>query len=105
MASERAARPRAPPFIDPLGYARHRPEETLLYQLVERHYPELAAVREAAGRPLPKYVQKEFAAYLKCGRLEHGVLRVRCDDYHAEKLVTFSCKRREAFVLPTQRRG
>ena len=72
MASERAARPRAPPFIDPPGYARHRPGQTLLYQLVERHYPELVAVREAVGRPLPKYVQEEFAAYLKCGRLEHA---------------------------------
>jgi hypothetical protein len=57
MASELAARPRAPPFIDPPGYARHRPEATLLYRLVERHYPELVAAREAAGRPLPKYVQ------------------------------------------------
>jgi hypothetical protein len=54
MASERA-RPRAPPFIDPPGYARHRPEATLLYKLVERHYPELVAVRAAAGRPLPNY--------------------------------------------------
>lgn len=53
MASERA-RPRAPPFIDPPGYACHRPEATLLYQLVERHYPELVAAREAARRPLPK---------------------------------------------------
>jgi hypothetical protein len=75
MASERARR-RAPPFIDPPGYARHRPEATLLYQLVERHYPEFVAAREAAGRPLPKYVQEEFEAYLKCGRLEHGFLRV-----------------------------
>jgi ribosomal protein S27E len=93
MASERARR-RAPPFIDPPGYARHRPEATLLYQLVERHYPEFVAAREAAGRPLPKYVQEEFEAYLKCGRLEHGFLRVRCEDCHAEKLVAFSCKRR-----------
>jgi hypothetical protein len=75
MASERAGRPRAPPFIDPPGYARHRPEETLLYQLVERYYPELVVAREAAGRSLSKYVQEEFAAYLKCGRLEHGFLR------------------------------
>lgn len=36
MARERAARLRAPPFIDPPEYARHRPEETLLYELVER---------------------------------------------------------------------
>jgi hypothetical protein len=49
MARERAARPRAPPFIDPPGYTRHRPEVTLLYQLVERYYPELVAAREAAG--------------------------------------------------------
>ena len=27
--------------------------------------------------PLPAYVQQEFEAYLKCGRLEHGFLRVR----------------------------
>jgi ribosomal protein S27E len=51
-------------------------------------------VREGAGRPLPKYVQDEFAAYLKCGRIEHGFLRVRCEACHAEKLVAFSCKRR-----------
>jgi ribosomal protein S27E len=93
MASEQA-RARAPPFIDPPGYARHRPEATLLYRIVERHYPELVAVRAAAGRPLPNYVQEEFEAYLKCGRLEHGFLRVRCEDCHAEKLVVFSCKRR-----------
>jgi len=93
MASERA-RPRAPPFIDPPGYERHRPEATLLYQLVERHYPELVTAREAEGRPLPRYVQEEFEAYLKCGRLEHGFLRVRCEGCHAEKLVAFSCKRR-----------
>jgi hypothetical protein len=50
----------------------------VLYELVERHYPEFVSVREAAGRPLPRYVQDEFEAYLKCGRLEHGFLRVRC---------------------------
>ena len=93
MASE-WARPRAPPFIDPPSYVRHRPEATLLYHIVERHYPAFVIAREAAGRPLPKYVQEEFEAYLKCGRLEHGFLRVRCEDCHAEKLVAFSCKRR-----------
>jgi hypothetical protein len=49
MASERA-RPRAPPFIDPPGYARHRPEATLLYQIVERHYPEIRR-RARSRRP------------------------------------------------------
>ena len=91
MASDRARR-RAPPFVDPPGYARHRPEATLLYELVERHYPQLVTAREAAGRPLPKYVQGDFAAFLKCGRLECGFLRTRCEDCHAEKRIAFSYK-------------
>ena len=49
---------------------RHRPESTLLYRLVELHYPVFRDLRSAAGRPLPEYVQQEFDAYLKCGRLE-----------------------------------
>ncbi len=34
---------------------------------------------ERQGNPLPGYVQKEFEDDLKCGRLEHGFLRARCD--------------------------
>ncbi|EAR22701.1 putative transposase [Nitrococcus mobilis Nb-231] len=43
---------------------------------------------------LPGYVGQEFEEYLKCGRLEHGFLRVRCDSCHAEHLAAFSCKKR-----------
>lgn len=93
-AAALARRSRAPPFIDPYGYARHRPETTLLYQLVEQHYAGFRELRAEIGRPLPAYVQQEFDAYLKCGRLEEGFLRVRCEHCHAEKLVAFSCKKR-----------
>ena len=48
----------------------------------------------AEDKPLPGYVQREFEEYLKCGRLEHGFLRVRCESCRAEQLVAFSCKRR-----------
>jgi len=75
-------------------YERHRPEATLLYQLVERDYPAFVAALSAHGRTLPAYVQREFEEYLQCGRLEHGFLRVRCTACHAERLVAFSCKRR-----------
>jgi hypothetical protein len=81
-------------FIEPPGYRRHRPETTLLYQLVARHYPAFRDRRAAEGRALPRFVQNEFEAYLKCGLLEHGFLRVKCDACQAEKLVAFSCKRR-----------
>ncbi len=43
---------------------------------------------------LPAYITQEFEAYLKCGRLEHGFLRVRCETCHDEKLVAYSCKKR-----------
>ncbi|MBV7619330.1 transposase zinc-binding domain-containing protein, partial [Escherichia coli] len=75
-------------------YQRHRPEQTLLYRIVEEYYPTFAAHLAAQGRELPGYVQREFDDYLKCGRLEHGFLRVRCESCHAEHLVAFSCKRR-----------
>lgn len=75
-------------------YVRHRPEQTLLYQLVERYYPDFHRLMALQGTPLPAYVSREFEDYLKCGRLEHGFLRVRCESCHTEKLVAFSCKRR-----------
>ncbi len=75
-------------------YVRHRPERTLLYQLVRDYYPAFKAHLAAQGSTLPPYVEREFEDYLECGRLEHGFLRVRCDSCHAEHLVAFSCKRR-----------
>ena len=76
------------------SYVRHRPESTLLYQIVQEYWPEFQADLASHGKYLPAYVTKEFAEYLKCGRLEHGFLRVRCDSCHDEKLVAFSCKKR-----------
>ena len=75
-------------------YQRHRPEQTLLYQIVDEYYPAFAALMAEQGRELPGYVQREFEEFLKCGRLEHGFLRVRCESCHTEYLVAFSCKRR-----------
>jgi ribosomal protein S27E len=75
-------------------YERHQPEQTLLYQLVETHYPALVEQLAQQGKSLPDHVHREFEAYLKCGRLEHGFLRVRCDKCHFERLVAFSCKKR-----------
>ena len=75
-------------------YTRHRPERTLLYQLVQEYYPALVTHLAGQGKDVPGYVQREFEDYLQCGRLEHGFLRVRCDTCHAEQLVAFSCKRR-----------
>ena len=77
-----------------LSHERHRPEKTLLYRIIDRYYPEFRAYMSEQGRSLPYQVQKEFEEYLKCGRLEHGFLRVQCSTCHHERLVAFSCKRR-----------
>ena len=53
-----------------------------------------APIRSAEGVSLPHCVQREFDDHLKCGLLEHGFLRVKCDARRHERLVAFSCKRR-----------
>jgi hypothetical protein len=75
-------------------YERYRPDHTLLYQLIEKHFPALVEQLDAQGRSLPTHVHREFEAYLKCGRLENGFLRVRCATCRLERLVAFSCKKR-----------
>ena len=67
-------------------YVRHRPEQTLLYQLVEHHYPAFAHLMARQGMPLPAHVTQEFDDFLACGRLEHGFLRVQCEQCHTEKV-------------------
>ena len=39
-------------------------------------------------------MKDEFDAFLECGILAHGFLRLRCGDCGHDKLVAFSCKRR-----------
>jgi hypothetical protein len=80
----------ASPGIGAPPYVRHRPERTLLYQLVEKYYPAFQAHLAVQATDLPECVQQEFEEYLKCGRLEHGFLRVRRDTCHAEYLIVFS---------------
>ena len=77
-----------------MEYTRHQPEQTLLYQVIEEYYPAFLAHLSESDKTLPQYIQNEFEDYLKCGRLEHGFMRVQCESCHHEQLVAFSCKRR-----------
>jgi hypothetical protein len=75
LAAACAQRPRAPAFIDPSGYAPHRPEATLLYRLVEQHFPDFRELRAGEGRPLPKHVQEEFEVWSTGGGLPARAVR------------------------------
>jgi hypothetical protein len=55
------------------AYVRHKPEQTLLYQLVEQYWPEFQTQLSETGRFLPRHVTREFEDYLACGRLEEGL--------------------------------
>jgi hypothetical protein len=48
------------------------------------HTPTLKAHLAAQGTVFPGYIEQEFEDYLKCGRLEHGFLRVRFESCHAD---------------------
>jgi hypothetical protein len=89
------------------GYRRREPERTVLHELVARHAQTmLAELREADpdGGGLPRYVERELAAYLRCGVLAHGFARVRCQACGDEIVVAFSCKRRGICSACTSRR-
>jgi len=45
------------------------------------------AALTAEDRSLPEYVREEFEAFLRCGVLENGFLRVVCEQCHADKFV------------------
>jgi hypothetical protein len=54
---------------EPTGvYVRHRPERTLLYQIIQEYWPEFQAELAGQGKTLPAYIIKEFDEYLKCGK-------------------------------------
>jgi hypothetical protein len=75
------------------GYARHRPEESLLYQVIEEYWPEFLQRADEAGG-LPRFVVREFESYLKCGILEHGLARLACRRCGHEIVLAWSCKKR-----------
>jgi len=49
-----------------------------LHLLIEAHCSALVEQLAPRGKFLPDHVLREFDVFLKCGRLEHGFLRMRC---------------------------
>jgi Transposase zinc-binding domain len=44
--------------------------------------------------PQGRFIKEEFNAFLECGILAHGFLRLRCGECGHDKLLAFGCKRR-----------
>jgi hypothetical protein len=66
----------------------------VLHSVVREQLESFLARAREGDRPLPRFIEREFRAYLECGILAHGFLRIRCDECQLDRLVAFSCKRR-----------
>ena len=77
-----------------VGYRPREVTRSLLYRVVQSHFKTFTSAREAEGKYLPGYVTREFEAFIGCGVLANGFMRLKCDACCHEKLVAFSCKKR-----------
>lgn len=75
-------------------YQQRRPEKTVLYQAVAKNLRTFEALADIEGKRFPKHIVEEFEAFLKCGILAQGFLRLKCEECKTERLVAFSCKKR-----------
>jgi len=75
-------------------YERRRPEETVLYGVVQQELESFLARARSRDRTVPRFVERELRAYLRCGILAHGFVRVHCDECGLDRAVSFSCKGR-----------
>ena len=73
---------------------RREPAGTVLYQTVQAAWRTFVGTVEAGERTVPRFCRREVEAFLKCGVLAHGLLRVHCDDCGKDDVVAFSCKGR-----------
>ena len=74
------------------AYVPRRPTETVLHQLVRANLESfLAYARANYDGGLPRYVEQEFRAYIRCGDFFEGFSRAHCDACGHDLLVAFSC--------------
>ena len=75
-------------------YQRHAPEKSLLYQVLAAHLETFLQEAARDDHGLPSHVTRELRAYLQCGILAYGFVRLRCPDCNESRIAAFSCKRR-----------
>jgi len=62
--------------------------------VLAQHLETFVEHTRSSDRQLPANVEKELRAYLECGILAHGFVRVRCVDCAGDRVIAFSCQRR-----------
>jgi hypothetical protein len=78
------------------SYEPRCPAAGTLYRIVHEHFETFraraASLREGEG--LPRFVEAEFRAFIRCGSLAGGFARFQCGTCGLDRFVAFSCKGR-----------
>ena len=66
-------------------------EHTVLHAVIREHLETFLheAATRTDGPGLPRFVEEEFRAFLRCGVLAHGFARLRCDGCGLDRLLPF----------------
>jgi hypothetical protein len=90
-------------------YRPRRPQEGILYRLLQDRFEEFALVHEERFEredgPVRPVVRRVVNAFLDCGIPENGFARVRCPKCRAEFFVPFSCQTRNFCSSCSQKRA
>ena len=92
LSSHADCRPAAGDPVE--SYRARDPEQSILYRVLLENLETFLARRQDAGRNVPQFIEREMRAFLDCGILACGFLRLQCESCRKEKLVPFSCKGR-----------
>ena len=83
-----------PESDDKNAYRPRHPEDSLLYRTIAGHLETFLAHQRERGREVPHFVEREMRAYLSCGVLACGFLRLQCESCGKDRLLPLSCKGR-----------
>ena len=79
-------------------YRPRNPEDSLLYQTIAGHLETFLARQRERGREVPPFVEREMRAYLSCGVLACGFLRLQCESCGKDRFLCHCLARAEPFV-------
>ena len=75
-------------------YVSRNPTQGKVFQVVQKHWKKFEHDRLVSDQPISQYVTREFEAFLGCGILSKGFIRLVCDTCKVNRFVPFSCKKR-----------
>ena len=92
MVGETAAKVQNPSIDARSAYRRRKPDETVLYQVLQEHLQTFNAGVEGEGVSThwPGFVNRELESFLDCGVLARGFCRFRCEQCGKDEVVVFS---------------